>query len=153
MKKLLTALAILTVSTTCSALDGKVVGVIDGDTIDLLDANNRTHRIRFAETDSPERRQAFGQRAKHHLSQICFGKTARFTPNNQSSYDRLVGYVSCNGVDANLKMAQDGFAWVDSRYAKTPSLIQAVENAKRQKIGLWSDPNPIPPWMWRRAHK
>lgn len=152
MKKLLTALAILA-SATCSAFEGRVVGVLDGDTIDVLDAQNRSHRIRMAEIDAPEKAQAFGQRAKQHMSALCYGKSAVVTPVTQDQYGRTVGRVSCNGIDANLQMVADGMAWVYRQYAQSPSLFRAEEAARGRKIGLWIDPNPTPPWMWRRAHK
>ena len=79
MHKMLTffkrlALALLM---ACSAvanaqsLVGKVVGVIDGDTVDVLDDRKIVHRIRLAGIDAPEKTQPFGQSAKEHLSDIA----------------------------------------------------------------------------------
>jgi hypothetical protein len=57
------------------AITGKVVGVSDGDTITVLDANKRQHKIRLDGIDAPESSQNFGARAKQSLSDLVFGKT------------------------------------------------------------------------------
>jgi endonuclease YncB( thermonuclease family) len=45
-------------------LEGKVVGISDGDTLTLLDSANTQHKIRLSGIDTPEKAQAFGNRAK-----------------------------------------------------------------------------------------
>lgn len=64
----LVALLLMTAARVhAGALQGKVVGVTDGDTITVLDQSNRQFKIRFAGIDAPEKAQPFGQRAKEHL--------------------------------------------------------------------------------------
>jgi endonuclease YncB( thermonuclease family) len=46
---------------------GQVVGVLDGDTIEVLH-NNHTERIRLNGIDCPEKGQAYGKRAKQAAS-------------------------------------------------------------------------------------
>lgn len=36
------------------AFEARVVGIIDGDTIDVLDLNKIQHRVRFAGIDAPD---------------------------------------------------------------------------------------------------
>lgn len=55
-------------------LTGRVVGMADGDTITVLDANRAQHRIRLGGIDPPEKAQPFGQRSKESLSAMIFGK-------------------------------------------------------------------------------
>ena len=47
---------LLLVSTTCLAdtLEGKVVRIVDGETLVVLDSNNTQHRVRLAGIDTPE---------------------------------------------------------------------------------------------------
>ena len=47
-------------------------------------------------------------------------------------------------------MAQ-GYAWVYRKYSKDAELLELEAEAKREKRGLWADPNPIPPWEWQRG--
>ena len=52
----------------------KVVGVLDGDTIDCYGSGKKV-RVRLAEIDAPEKTQAYGQKAKQLLSSLAYGKT------------------------------------------------------------------------------
>jgi len=58
-------------------LTGRVVGITDGDTITLLDADRQQHKIRLQGIDAPEKAQPFGQRSKQNLSRMVFGKNVR----------------------------------------------------------------------------
>jgi endonuclease YncB( thermonuclease family) len=49
-------------------IEGRIVGVHDGDSITLLDAENRQHKIRLDGIDAPELGQPFGRAAKRHLA-------------------------------------------------------------------------------------
>ena len=55
-------------------LHGRVVRIADGDTVTVLDATNRQWKIRLMGIDAPEKKQAFGQKSKAHLSDLVFNK-------------------------------------------------------------------------------
>jgi endonuclease YncB( thermonuclease family) len=135
-----------------AALAGEVISIADGDTLTILDRSTRTtHKIRLAHIDAPEKTQAFGSRAKQALSAICFGKQARVSVLETDRYGRNVGVVSCDGVAANRKMVADGMAWVYRKYAPNERELLSLEaQARTEKLGLWSEPNPTPPWDFRR---
>lgn len=130
-------------------LHGRVVGVLDGDTVTVLDADKREHRIRLAEIDAPEKRQAFGQRSKQSLSELCFGATARVLSRGRDRYGRVLGRLSCAGVDANAEQVHRGMAWVYRRYALDLSLYALEDEARAAGRGLWRDPQPVAPWEFR----
>lgn len=154
MKKQLTTLLLLSFCSVASlAFEGRVVAVLDGDTITVLDARNKTHKIRLAEIDAPEKAQPFGQRAKQKMSELCFGSQASVSETGTDRYGRLIAKVSCNGQDANWTMVAEGFAWVYRQYASSPALFQAEMNARKAKRGLWAEASQTPPWEWRRASK
>lgn len=137
-------------SSLAHQIDGQVVAVIDGDTLTVLDTLKQQHRVRLAEIDAPEKAQPFGRASKRALSEICFRRHARVTVFNVDRYGRIIGRVYCDGVDANLLQVQRGYAWVYDRYAKDPLLKQAQAQARAANLGLWAEPNPVPPWEWRR---
>lgn len=147
-------------------LIGRVVGVSDGDTITVLDENKQQHRIRVAGIDAPEKKQAFGQRSKEHLSSLVFGREVDIVGDKRDRYGRTVAKVmvaapnctipSCpRTTDAGLGQVEAGLAWWYRKYAKeqTPedqSAYEAAESASSTRgIGLWSDPYRVPPWEWR----
>ncbi len=93
-------------------INGRVVGIYDGDTLTILDANNTQIKIRLAAIDAPEKAQPFGQRGKQKLSEICYGKNASVRVVSTDRYGRNVGDVDCAGIYANQVMIQSGIAWV-----------------------------------------
>ena len=141
-------------TTHAETIEGRVVGVSDGDTLTVLDAGNTQFKIRLAAIDAPEKAQAFGQRGKEKLSDICYGKQASVTVVDTDRYGRTVGEVVCDGTNANEAMIKSGFAWVYRKYAKGYGHLYAFEDeAKASKRGLWADPNPTAPWEWRKAKR
>jgi len=137
-------------------LAGTVVAVTDGDTIKVLDQNHVLHRIRLAGIDAPEKRQAFGTRAKESLAELCFDKTARVEYSKLDRYGRVVGKVLINGRDVNLEQIKRGLAWHYKQYEMEQSSEDRVAyaiaevRARNGKVGLWTDHNAVPPWIWRR---
>src|SRR5688572_14447004 len=102
---------------TAETISGKVIGIQDGDTLTVLDAGKQQHKIRLADIDAPESKQAFGTRSRQSLSEICFGKMAIVESNGKDRYQRPVGYVKCDGMNANAEQVRRGMAMVFQRYA------------------------------------
>jgi micrococcal nuclease len=150
-----TIAALLTLSgpATAELLYGKVVGVSDGDTITVLDSANMPHKIRLNQIDAPEKRQDFGQRSKQSLSDLVFGRNVQVDVSTRDRYGREIGQVLVNGTDANLEQVKRGLAWVYRRYAKDRAYFAAEEAARAIRIGLWSQPNPTPPWEFRHTRR
>jgi endonuclease YncB( thermonuclease family) len=132
-------------------LDGVVVGVTDGDTVDVrLDSG--MVRIRLHAIDAPERGQAHGQAAKEALSGLVFGKAVQIEPFEQDRYDRLVARLWLGDLDVNAEMIKRGYAWVYRRYADDPAYCAYEQAARDLRRGLWSpaQPSVTAPWEWRR---
>ena len=138
---------------------GKVVRVIDGDTIVLLDQNNEQHKIRLQGIDAPERKQAFGKKSKTFLSDSIAGKNVSVVFKKKDRYGRIIGIIIFDNVDVNLEQVRAGLAWHYKKYENEQteedrlSYSQAEINARENLLGLWSDPHAIPPWEWRRKKK
>lgn len=153
------ALVLLNSSLYAASINGKVVGVSDGDTITVLDASKTQIKVRLEGIDAPEKAQPFGQKSKEHLSDLVFGKQVVVESNKTDKYGRTVGKVLVNGKDANLEQVRSGFAWHYKEYQKEQSpsdrvaYSNAETNAQNIKSGLWRDPKPMPPWEWRHGGK
>jgi endonuclease YncB( thermonuclease family) len=133
------------------ALEGRVVGVHDGDTVTLLIESNRQIKVRLAQIDAPESDQAYGQRSKQSLADMVFNKTIRVDVETTDKYGRTVGTIYVDGLDANKEQIKRGMAWVYRQYLHDQSLLPLEEEARRAKAGLWADPNPMPPWEYRHG--
>lgn len=137
-------------------LSGRVVGVADGDTITVLTTSNTQFKIRLSGIDAPEKNQAFGQRAKQSLSDLVFNRQVIVLTHKKDRYGREIGKVLVDGLDANLEQIKRGMAWHYKAYEREQSeedreMYSAAEvTARRQRVGLWRDDSPSPPWEFRR---
>lgn len=144
------ALALLLAAGAAHAeLRGPVVGVIDGDTIDVL-ADGKAVRVRLAQIDAPERRQPFGSRAKQHLSALAYRQQATVQEDGRDRYGRVIGTVIVDGQNLNRAMVAAGMAWAYRRYLTDPTVLELEHDARARRVGLWVDPAPVAPWSWRR---
>jgi endonuclease YncB( thermonuclease family) len=141
---------------SCAAwpnLVGRVVGISDGDTLTVL-VERREIKVRIADIDAPEAKQPFGTRSRQHLSTLCFGKQAEVIEKGRDRYQRTIGQLSCNGIDASRAQVRSGLAWVFRRYAPSDSPLYDLEReAMLERRGLWSDAKSIPPWEWRQGKR
>ena len=141
-----------------NTLTGKVVKVIDGDTIHILLVSQNIEKIRLAGIDSPERKQAHGQKAKKHLISLVASKTVKISYSKRDRYGRIVGKILLKGSDINLKMVQAGYAWHYKKYQREQvpddrlSYAVAENNARKHNLGLFQN-KAIPPWKWRKNKK
>jgi endonuclease YncB( thermonuclease family) len=137
-----------------AALICLVVAIADGDTLTArcdpqADQPAQTLKIRLAEIDAPEKGQAFGNRSKQHLSDVCFKKQAEVRPQTTDRYGRTVARVICNGTDANVEQVRAGMAWVFDKYVTDRGLYAVQDEARAARRGLWGDREPVAPWEWR----
>jgi endonuclease YncB( thermonuclease family) len=139
-------------------LQGRVVGVSDGDTVTILDGTNTQIKIRLLGIDAPEKKQSFGSKSKEFLSTLVFNKQVRVEYRKKDKYGRTIGKIIVDGVDANLEQIKAGMAWHYKKYQKEQLAEDRVlysiaeDQAKSEARGLWVDREPMPPWDWRK-HK
>lgn len=136
---------------------GKVVKISDGDTITVLDHYKVQHRVRLTGIDAPERKQAFGSRSRQSLSKLVFSKTVTVKTNKPDRYGRVLGKVLINGIDVNKEQVRRGMAWHgylrDQAIADRIAYAVIEKDARKEQRGLWVNPNPLPPWKWRKLRK
>lgn len=134
-------------------LRGKVIAVKDGDTIEIL-YDGKPLKIRFAHIDCPEikKKQPYGQAAKQFTSDKCFGQVVTVQHENKyDRYKRLIGVViNAKGENVNRELVGAGYAWHYKKYSDDITYDELEEKARLNKLGLWADSNPIPPWEWRK---
>jgi endonuclease YncB( thermonuclease family) len=132
---------------------GNVVGVADGDTISVMH-NGKAVKVRLQGIDCPEKRQAYGARAKQFTSQRVFGQVVTVIVSGTDRYGRTLGEVVL-GDDTNLNrtLVEEGLAWWYRQYSNDDALRQLEEEARAAGRGLWADRDPVPPWEFRKAAK
>jgi endonuclease YncB( thermonuclease family) len=142
-------------STSADTISGLVVGVSDGDTITLLDAQRMQHKVRLSGIDAPEKQQAFGNRSKQSLTDLAYRKHATVETSKSDRYGRIVGKVIVKDLDVNLEQVRLGMAWHYKAYEREQHRADrlfyaaAEDAAKASGAGLWAMPSPTPPWEFR----
>lgn len=132
---------------------GKVIAVKDGDTVVILDKENKQHTIRVADIDCPEKNQPYGKKAKWFTSDQIFGKTITIKKKNLDRYGRTVGYILYENKNLSLELLKAGLAWHYKYYSNDVEMAKLERKAKEAKTGLWQDSNPIQPYHWRKGQR
>ncbi|EGV0697357.1 thermonuclease family protein [Escherichia coli] len=143
------AIALLPATLCAAQIQGKVIRVLDGDTIEVLQEQQPV-RVRLLNIDAPEKKQPFGRWSTNQLKALLAGQSVTVSYTQTDRYGRILGQViTSNGTEANRQQVQKGAAWVYDRYNTDNSLPALQREAQTQKRGLWADSNPVPPWEWR----
>lgn len=134
----------------------RVVGIVDGDTIDVLAPNHQQREIRLEGIDAPKEGQPFAHESLRHLRELVFSKDVSLNCNDGMTYSRFVCKVTLpNAEDVNLDQIKSGMAWHYREFQRLETAADraaygAAEAAARHAhLGLWSDPHPVEPEDYR----
>jgi endonuclease YncB( thermonuclease family) len=153
MKHFLFSLFFLAVTSSLAVgddLKGKVISVIDGNTLQVLAADGQTYHLMLAGIDCPELKQAYGKEAKICLEKLALGKSVEVRIVGKDRLGNSLAEVLVGGKkDPRIQLLKDGLAWTSE---KDPSaILEAYRTASQsKKKGIWKDENPTPPWVFRR---
>ena len=132
-------------------ITAKVVGVKDGDTFVVLNEKKEIV-VRLEHIDAPEKNQPFGYKAKKFVSDFCCGKTVVVIGNGKKDRNgRWIGEIFYNNQNLNKELVRNGLAWHYKRYSKSANYADLETAARKKKIGLWRDKDPVAPWNWRKS--
>lgn len=148
--------------------NGTIIDVMDGDTARLELSMGAGHPgidgdgdgliyIRFSGIDTPESKnrrwpaQPKSEEAKKFAEDLLLDKTVTARLKGDKTYGRAVGEIFVEGVSANRELVRNGFAWWNSKYEEFDLDYERLQDsARKKKLGIWADDDPIPPWEWRR---
>jgi endonuclease YncB( thermonuclease family) len=136
-----------------NSITGKVVRISDGDTFELLFENGFKTKVRLNGIDCPEKKQPFSKRAKQALSDFIYDKEVLVEYDSKDGYGRVIGTVYANSLNVNREMVRKGLAWHFKKYSDDQVLSSLEQEARKNKIGLWQEPNPVAPWDYRKSKK
>lgn len=136
-----------------ASMTGKVLYVSDGDTLLIRMEDGRKEWVRLAGIDAPEKDQPGWLEAKEYLLQRIAKNAVMVDSVGRDQYDRLIGVVTIGSDNLNDEQVRAGHAWVYRRYTESPALLQYEKQARVNRSGLWSEPDPVEPWKWRRQRR
>lgn len=146
-------LALFATAANGDSIDGRVIGVSDGDTVILLTDSSEKLRVRLTEIDAPESNQPYGDDSRQRLAVMIHKKNVRVVSSGHDRYGRVLGRIYVGGIDVNRQMVKEGAAWVYRQYMTDRVFLSDERAAKNAKRGLWAlqKDQQIPPWDWRRG--
>jgi len=164
---LLAVLLCAPASEAARAVGGTVRRVLDGDTAIVETAARTRLRCRFVGIDAPEvshrRRQGgvtpgqpYGPEAKRALEGWALRRSVTVEVYGWDRYRRRLCVLFAGGRNLNLDLVREGYAWPEpERWSDAPPSLRremeaAMQEARQARRGLWADPNPEPPWAFRR---
>jgi endonuclease YncB( thermonuclease family) len=146
-------LLLLPVLADAATITGRVVKVVDGDTIDVLQ-ERQTVRIRLNGIDAPETGQPHGKKAKQFVIDLAARQVVRVEVIEKDKYGRSVGDVMLrDGRVLNREIVKAGYAWWYRKYSQDQTLGRLEAEAKSARRGLWQEKNPMAPWNWRKLKR
>lgn len=123
----------------------------DGDTVKIKD-DSYEYKLRITDIDAPEHNQTYGKKSRRALMQFCKNTSVNIYLSGMDKYQRNLGKLHCNNVDASVFMIKNGHAWFNRRYSMDYTLDLAEQEARQNKLGLWNAEQQTPPWIWRKNY-
>lgn len=149
---LLPLLAACATAADSGLLHGRVLRIVDGDTIDVRLDSGRI-RVRLQGIDAPEHDQPGGREATQFLRQHLNDRDVQLEPVSQDQYGRLVAIVHSGGMNLNRELVRAGHAWAYRRYMRRGEreLCRLEHEARQSGRGLWQGPSAPAraPWEHR----
>lgn len=140
----------VSVASLANDLEGKVVAVIDGNTLQIVCQDDQTHVVQLAGIDSPELSQEYGAESKEYLEKIALGKKVTVSIEGKDRRGNPLAVVMVNGSkDLRVELLEEGLAWTAEKNP-LPDLEACRSRAEIKGIGLWKQDKPTPPWTYRR---
>jgi len=131
---------------------GRCVEVITGDTV-KIDLDGKLSIFVLEGLDAPERGQPHAVESKDLASSLLLGKVLTITTVSRGPSGELIARVHLGDLDVSHEMLAAGAAWHDTENNSDEELLVATIMARGAKMGLWADPDPVPPSAWREVHK
>jgi len=144
-------LACASMAVNAEDFSGKVIAVMDGDTLLVLRVGHPV-KIRLAEVDAPEKAQPYGGDSQKSLAEMTLGKQVQVASRAVDSYGRLVATLHVGEVNVNHAQVQRGLAWEYSRFHSNRELVSLQREAQQAKRGLWAEDGAVEPSQWRKLH-
>ncbi len=129
---------------------GRVINVIDGNTLEVLSDNNETTKVSLIGIDCPELGQEYGDKAKKFMEKMILEKNVTVKLQGKDRWGNYLAVVTFKeSTDPRVELLKEGLAWTSEKNP-IPELEEHKEKAREKSKGLWKEESPTPPWIYRR---
>ncbi len=103
---------------------GKIVDIIDGDTVRFQDEDGKTRTIRLYQIDAPEWNQPFGKEAARYLAGLVKGKTVSIIARRfDDKYGRDIADLYVDDMWVVGHLVEKGYAWNYVAYSDSAEIV------------------------------
>ena len=125
------------------------MSVISADTLVVYDpVNKKSSTVIMASIDCPEQKQAYFDQSRAFVYGMLQNHKIGIRERSKTSTSTPLVDVYFGSLYVNEYLVKMGYCW--SYFALEDSFKEYESQARKIGIGLWSLPNPIPPWEYRR---
>jgi endonuclease YncB( thermonuclease family) len=129
----------------------RVVVVSQGDTLTVL-RDGRLIDIRLHAVDSPEPGQFLSEAARRFTYELCFDRMVSVHPVAKAPPGELLAIVYLEDRrELNYELLKAGLAWHSKKFSSDRMYDAAMTYARKQRVGIWQDADPVPPWHFRKG--
>ena len=134
----------------------RVLIVHEGDRLTLYHQGRRD-MVYLRGVDCPELKQPYGKQAKRATAAYIANREVVVRDLKRDRQGRMtVDILLPDGRQIAHELVKEGLAWAQPGRSGDQAMKDMEELARAAGTGLWSEPNPIPPWKWkstRPAHQ
>lgn len=146
--------AIIMPVTAANIWSGRVVYVVDGDTIHVQsdDGKGKNHlrKIRIEGIDAPEVCQLYGAESRAALKKYLLKQQVTVSTISLDDYGRELAKITFNNDDVGSWMVRNGYAWsYHSKFSAGPYRADEAL-ATRSRLGLFASGQATEPRIFRR---
>jgi micrococcal nuclease len=131
----------------------RVITVHEGDRL-TIHHDGRSETIYLKGIDCPEPKQPYAKQAKHAAAAYVESRDVVVRGLTRDKQGRVSAEVLLHdGRNVGRELLKEGLAWWQRSASSDASLGGLEELARAERKGLWSEPNPVPPWKWKATKK
>jgi hypothetical protein len=92
--------------------------------------------------------------AKQAVADLAFVKDTTVQTYHDKYGRTITDVLLPDGTNVNHALLKEGWCWWYRKYAPGDAVLEGLEkDARDARKGLWADPAPIPPWVYRKAKR
>jgi len=127
-------------------LIGKCTEVLRGDFV-TVSVKGTNYNVELREVMCPRARQPFFKEATEFTSSQILGRLVRIEYDDAPMDNNVIGEIYYSSkISLSQVLLQKGLAWWNANRGSYYGLKTYETRAKGSRLGLWSRPDPVPPW-------
>lgn len=132
----------------------RVISIVDGDTFVGIGERGDTATYRVYCIEAPEIDQPQGYEARKYLYNLILQRRVEVSPRGGATPQGLyVIATTRDNDDVADRMLRSGYAWYRNDSVNEVRYIRSQRFAQEEGVGIWSQPDHVAPWEWRRQRE